>query len=419
MVPDNVSRQNRPAPVSEMFSGLDVLSSDPENAQMASRSTLERYLTPREDHYIRNHYRTPTIDEDEWSISLTGLVDEASQLSMAEIKHEYATESVVHMMECSGNGRAYFDPDAEGDPWTYGAVGNAVWTGTPVREILDEYGAVTDEGTWLSVMGGEAQEDEDVFCRSIPMPKIMDDCLLAYEMNGSPMAPEHGYPVRLLVPGWFGNNSVKWVDRMHVMRTMVAGEEWTSRNQRDYTHYQQSSYRIIPPQDDELERYQTIDTFSTYDQMTATDEINNAYLFDQLIKSIIISPSEDDTQFAASDGPIEITGVAWSGDDAVEYVEVSVDGGDTWMDAEFVGPDLGQYAVRKFRVVWEGAPGEYLLVSRATDERGRTQPATVAAPEEEQRGIDDETYPWNQKGYGNNAYCPLGITVTIEESENE
>jgi DMSO/TMAO reductase YedYZ molybdopterin-dependent catalytic subunit len=402
-----------------MFPGLDVLSSAPKNAQTSSRSNLERYITPCEEHYIRTHYRTPTIDEHEWSISLTGLVDEESRLSMNEIKHEYATESVVHMMECSGNGRAYFEPDAEGDQWTYGAVGNAVWTGTPVKDILNEYGAVTDDGMWLSVMGGEAQEDEDVFCRSIPMTKIMDDCLLAYEMNGSPMAPEHGYPVRLLVPGWFGNNSVKWVEQMHVMQTMVAGEEWTSRNQRDYTRYQQSSYRIIPPQDNEPERYQTTDTFSTYDQMTATDEIKNAYLFDQLIKSMIISPSESDTHFTSLDGPIEITGIAWSGDDAVEHVEVSVNGGETWSDAEFVGPDLGQYAVRKFRFVWEGEPDEYLLVSRATDERGRTQPASVSAPEEEQRGIDDDIYPWNQKGYGNNAYRPLGIAVTIEESENE
>lgn len=413
MTADDSTERTVGQSLSETYPGLAVLSSEPENAQMASRSYLEEYLTPREEHYIRNHYRTPSIDETEWSVSLTGMVDQEAELSMDELKHDYPTESVVHMMECSGNGRAYFDPDSEGEQWTVGAVGNAVWTGTPVRDILDEYGTATGDGRWLSVMGGETVDGEDVFCRSLPLTKIMDDCLLAYEMNGSPMNADHGYPVRLLVPGWFGNNSVKWVERMHVMDGMVSGDEWESRNGRDYTKYQQSSYRILPAQDDEPERYSSIDTFSTYDQMQATDEIRNAYLFDQLVKSLITSPTNDTIK--PPNGRIEITGVAWSGDDDVERVEVSMNGGDTWHDTEFVGPDLGRYAVRKFRYVWETEPGEYTLLSRAIDERGRSQPATISAPEDGHRGIEGNQYPWNQKGYGNNAYVPLGVSVTIGE----
>ncbi|WP_231186661.1 sulfite oxidase [Haladaptatus sp. DYF46] len=396
----------------ERYPGLDVLTDDPENAQTASREHLESYLTPREEHYIRTHHRTPDIDAEEWSVSLTGMVGEEAELSVEEIRHDYQTDSVVHMMECSGNGRGYFDPDAEGDQWTVGAVGSAVWTGTPVRAILDDYDAATDEGLWLSVMGGEAKEGEDVFCRSIPMEKVLDDCLLAYEMNGEPMTPEHGYPLRLLVPGWFGNNSVKWVDRMHVMETMVSGDEWESRDGRDYTEYQQSSYRIVPAQDDEPERYESVDTFSTDDQLRNPDGIRNAYCFDQLVKSLITSPTRE---AASSDERVEITGVAWSGDDAVERVEVSVDGGETWNDAEFVGPDLGRHAVRKFRYVWDATAGEHTLLSRATDEEGRTQPAIVSDPEEGLRGIADGKYPWNEKGYGNNAYRPLRVSVTVEE----
>lgn len=413
MTTDDSTERTEGQSLPEKYPGLVVLSSDPENAQMASRSHLERYLTPREEHYIRNHYRTPAIDETEWKVSLTGLVDEETELSMDELRHDYATESVVHMMECSGNGRAYFEPDAEGDQWTVGAVGNAVWTGTPVRAILNEYGVATGEGLWLSVMGGETIDGEDVFCRSLPLTKIMDDCLLAYEMNGSPMNAEHGYPVRLLVPRWFGNNSVKWVDRMHVMDGMVTGDEWESRNGRDYTEYQQSSYRIIPAQDDEPERYSSLDSFSTYDQMQATDEIRNAYLFDQLVKSLIISPTDGSVN-GPPNGRIEITGVAWSGDDDVERVEISVNGGETWHEAEFVGPDFERYAVRTFRYVWGTEPGEHTLLSRATDERGRSQPATVSAPEDGHRGIEEDQYPWNQKGYGNNAYVPLGVSVTID-----
>lgn len=414
MPPEN--HTNKPvtqeSSLSERFPGLETLSVDPENAQIQSRTALESYLTSREEHYIRNHHHTPDIDASEWTVSLTGMVGEERDLSVSEIKHHYSTESVIHMMECSGNGRAYFTPETPGDQWTYGAVGNAIWTGTPVSEILDESEANTDEGLWLSVMGGEAVEDEDVFCRSIPMAKIMDDCLLAYEMNGSPMAPEHGYPIRLLVPGWFGNNSVKWVDRMHVMDEMVAGKDWKEQGGQDYTEYQQSSYRIVPAQDEEPERYSSVDVFSTYDQMKVPDEIQNAYLFDQLVKSVITAPAGE-ARRSPADGTIEITGVAWSGDDGVDSVEISVNGGETWTEAEFVGPDLGPYAAQKFQYIWAAKPGVHTLMSRATDEQGRTQPATISNPDDGLRGINDSMYPWNQKGYGNNAYEPLGVTVSV------
>ena len=413
MTGDDSSEPVERRSLSEKYPGLDVLRSDPENAQTASRNHLESYLTPREEHYIRNHHRTPDIDAKKWTISLTGMVEDEISISMEELRCEYTTDSVVHMMECSGNGRAYFEPDADGDQWTFGAIGSAVWTGTPVGEILEAYGAATDDGLWLSVMGGEAIDDEDVFCRSIPMAKVREDCLLAYEMNGALLSAEHGYPVRLLVPGWFGNNSVKWVEEMCVMEQMVAGEKWQSRNGRDYTEYQQSSYRIVPEQDDEPERYTSVDTFSTYEQMQATDEIRNAYLFDQLVKSLVTSPANGSEIHPGES--IEVTGVAWSGDDRVEGVDVSVDGGDTWQKAEFVGPDFGRHAVRKFRYVWEATTGEHTLCSRATDERGRSQPATISAPEDGLRGIDGNRYPWNQKGYGNNAYVPLGVSVSVTD----
>ena len=392
-----------------------MLRASPENAQTDSRENLAKYLTPREQHYIRNHYRTPEIDRAEWIVSLTGMVDESIDLLMDEPEHDFSTESVIHTMECSGNGRAYFEPDADGDQWTFGAIGTTVWTGTPLRDVLAAYGAATDEGPWLSVMGGETIDDEDVFCRSIPMSKIADGCLLASEMNGSPMRSEHGYPVRLVVPGWFGNNSVKWVDRIHVTNEMVSGEEWRSKDGRDYTEYQQSSYRIVPAGEDASERYADVGEFSTYDQLRATNGIENAYFFDQLVKSIVVTPGEDATVSRSSEGVVSVTGIAWSGDDPVARVEVSTDGGETWSDAEFVGPDLGPYAVRKFRYAWRPDPGTHTFRSRATDERGRTQPATISDPDEGLRGIENGKYPWNRKGYGNNAYEPLGVTVTVEE----
>lgn len=410
MTSDNHDSKERTT-LTQRYPGLDVLVSNPANAQTTSRANLASHLTPREEHYIRTHHRTPDIDAEEWTVSVTGIVETETKISMNDLRCDFPTESVVHMMECSGNSRRYFDPDAEGDQWGDGAVGNAVWTGTPVRAVLDRYGAATDDGLWLSVMGGEAPPDKEVFCRSIPMSKIKADCLLAYEMNGSPMTKEHGYPVRLVVPGWFGNNSVKWVEEVRVMNKMVHGEEWTDRDGRDYTEYQQSSYRIVPVQDDEPTRHKSVDDFSTYDQME-NEELSNAYLFDQLVKSFLTSPANEAT---LSSSPVELTGIAWSGEERIERVEISTDGGGSWGDAEFVGPDLGPYAPTKFRYVWNSDPGEHTLCSRATDEAGRTQPATISDPEQELRSIENDQYPWNQKGYGNNAYLPHAITVEVAE----
>ncbi|WP_411964816.1 sulfite oxidase [Haloferax sp. YSMS24] len=400
----------------EKYPGLEILSPEPENAQAASRSTYAGYITPNEEFYIRNHYVSPTIDESEWQVSLTGLVDSELELSMEEIKNSFGTDSVAHTMQCSGNGRSYFEPQVGGNQWSFGAVGNTVWTGTPISEILNAYGADTSAGNYLTVMGGEAPDGEDIFTRSIPMEKVMDDCLLAYEMNGSALPKEHGFPVRLLVPGWFGNNNVKWVDRMHVMDKMVIGEEWEDGDQRLYTHWQQYSYRIIPEQDDGAVQYESIDIFDTYEQMQNTDEIRNAYMYDQLVKSLIGYPGEGQTVAPSPGGTIEVVGVAWAGEDGVDSVEVSTDGGETWGEAEFYGPAYTETAWRQFRYIWsDPSSGEHTLVSRATDSQGRAQPATISDPEEGLRGIQDDKFPWNEDGYANNAYMPHAITCTVEE----
>ncbi|WP_137287589.1 sulfite oxidase [Halorussus salinisoli] len=414
---ETTTRQPEEPSLEEQYPGLRILSADPENAEAASRTTYESFITPREEHYIRNHYLSPDIDADEWTVSLTGMVDEEVELSMDEIRNGYSTETVTHTMQCSGNGRSYFEPQVGGNQWTFGAVGNTVWTGTPVSEILEQYGANTDEGAWLSVMGGDAPEGEDIFTRSIPMSKVMDDCLLAYEMNGSPMNAEHGFPVRLLVPGWFGNNNVKWVDRMHVMDRMVFGDEWETEDQRLYTHWQQYSYRLIPI-DEEVNQQPSISIFDTQDQMDS-DEIRHPYLYDQMVKSLVGYPPEDATVRPGPGGTVEIVGVAWAGDDEVSMVEVSTDGGETWNEAEFFGPVMGPASWRQFRYVWDPEPGDHTVMSRATDEQDRTQPATISNPDEKLLGIEDDKYPWNTGGYGATAYEPLAVEVTVEATEGE
>ena len=408
-------------PLEARYPGLEILSPEPENAQAASRETYTEYITPRESHYIRNHYPTPAIEESEWTVSLTGMVDGEVELSMEEIKHSFQTQSVTHTMQCAGNGRSFFDPQVGGNQWHYGAAGNTIWTGTPVSDILETYGAETSDSHFLTVMGGEHPDGEDIFARSIPMEKVMDDTLLAYNMNGSPVSPDHGFPVRLLVPGWYGCNNVKWVDRMHVMDSMVIGDEWEEPGapedgQRTYTHWQQYSYRIDPKEDTQPTQYEDIPVYDTREQMERTDEIRNAYMYDQIEKSIIGYPRPGQTVSPSPSGTIEVIGVAWAGDDALEMVEVSTDGGETFGEAEFFGPVGAPTGWRQFRYVWQNpSSGEYTLVSRATDDRGYTQPASISAPEDQLRGIEDDQFPWNQGGYANNAYEPHGVTFTVEE----
>jgi len=404
-----------PGSLQERYPGLRILSPEPENAEAAERATYTTMITPIQEFYIRNHYPTPSIDEGDWSISLTGAFDQTTDLSVETLKREFPRTTVFHALQCSGNGRSYFVPQVGGNQWSFGAVGNAEWTGVPVSAVLQRYGADTADGMWASFMGGEAPEGEDIFTRSIPMQKAMDDCILAYEMNGEPLPSDHGFPVRLVVPGWYGNNNVKWVNRIHVMDMMVFGDQWEeSADQRTYTHWQQYSYRIIPEEDDAAEQYQSIDVFDTQDQMDAPDQIRNAYVYDQLVKSLIGFPGEGSTVSTGPSGTIEVVGVAWAGDDNVDAVEISTDAGETWEQAEFLEPNLGTFSWRLFRYVWEPDSGEYTLYSRATDDQGRTQPATVSDPSENLRGIQDDQFPWNQDGYCNTAYEPHGVDVTVQ-----
>lgn len=414
--PTTTTEEDEEPSLEEKFPGLRILSPLPENAEAAAHATYTNMITQKEEFYIRNHYPSPDIDEDEWTVSLTGLVDSEVELSMDELKRRFTTETVFHTMQCSGNGRSYFDPQVGGNQWSFGAVGNAEWTGTPLSDILEAYGADTSADKWLTVMGGEAPDGEDIFTRSIPMEKVMEDGMLAFEMNGRPLPKEHGFPVRLLIPGWYGNNNVKWVDRMHVMDKMVYPDDtWEPEGGRLYTHWQQYSYRVFGQNVEGPEFNESISQFGLYEQMDG-DEVTHPYLYDQAVKSIIGFPGDGSTVSPGVNGQIEVVGVVWAGDDAIDTVEVSSDGGDTWNEAEFMRPDIGPYSWRLFRYMWSADSGDYTLVSRATDENGNTQPARISAPDADaanQASIMNDEYPWNQKGYGNNAYEPHGVEVTV------
>ncbi|UHQ96365.1 sulfite oxidase [Natrinema halophilum] len=401
--------------IHEQYPELDIVPSDGESvgAGPKDRSTYTTVETPIEEFYVLNHHPVPDIDADEWSISLTGAVDEPTELSMDELREDYPTTTTTHTMVCAGNGRTYFS-SVNDEPerylqWEYNSAGTARWTGTPLSAILEDHGAETDEGSWLAAIGGDAPNDDaDVFARSLPMSKVQNDCLLAYEMNDEPLPPDHGFPVRIIVPGWYGVNSVKWVEELRVMDRMLAGEKW-----EQYTHWQQDFYRMKFDPDREATEHDDLAEFDTWEQFTG-DAVASPYLYDQNVMSLIGYPTDNSSVEPGPDGNIEIIGVAWAGDDRVESVHLSADDGDTWHEARFVSPDEGPGVWRLFRCVLDLPAGDHYLVSRATDEHGRSQPSRTSDPGTEKKEVDPDEYPWNREGYGNNAYTSYGVDFTVK-----
>ncbi len=372
----------------------------------ADRSTFADWLTPIEEHFVCHRNDIPDIDAGSWTVTLSGQVD--GELSVAEIKDEYPTVAVAHTMECAGNGRGQHDPETGSVQWKCEAAATAFWTGAPVSSLLRERGVASPDGKWLTAIGGDPSQGDDVFARSIPLSKALDDCILAYEMNGQPLPREHGYPIRLIVPGWYGVNNVKWLEEVCVMDSMI--QEDTLDRAGEQAYWQQQSYRIHPP-GTAPNVNATVETGDTWDQLAGAVEY--PYTFDVTVMSIIGTPTGTTPISVPSDDTVEIRGVAWAGDDAVDHVELSTDAGATWHKAELFGPAYTG-AWRLFRYNWSPDPGTHTVMSRATDEHGRRQPAQISQPDAWRAALDNDEFPWNEGGYAANAYEPNAVTVEVE-----
>ena len=342
-----------------------------EELQLAARNhgmpleALRYPITPIGLHYLLIHYDVPAVDPEAWRLTVRG--ERELVLSLDDLRARPAGEITV-TMECAGNGRARLDPRPVSQPWILEAVGTARWRGTPLRPLLEEAGvrsgAVEVLCTGLD-RGVEGGEPEQAFQRSVPLDEALrDETLLAYEMNGEPLPPQHGFPLRLVVPGWYGMANVKWLERIELVDTPFAG-------------YQNAwSYRLRQTEDEDgvpLNRMQPrsllappgVPEFMTRDRMVAA-------------------------------GEVLLEGRAWSGLAPVESVEVSSDGGETWSAAE-LEPDGEPWAWRGWTYGWDAEPGEHVLCSRARDAAGNEQPREPA---------------WNLGGYANNAVQTVRVTVT-------
>jgi sulfane dehydrogenase subunit SoxC len=321
---------------------------------------LHGTITPSDLHFERHHAGIPAIDPSKHRLMVHGLVDRPLSFTMDDLR-AFAPVTRPHFIECAGNGReAFRKPRPDMTPQQIdGQVANSEWTGVPLRDVLREAG-LRREATWLLAEGGDACR----LSRSVPVAKALDDALLVYAQNGEPLRPETGFPLRLLLPGWEGNINVKWLRRLE-----AGTAPWMTR-------WETSKYTDPLPGD-----------------------IARRFSFEQDVKSIITSPAFPER---LSPGPRVITGLAWSGRGRIARVEVSTDGGITWRDATLTGQQHPKSVVR-FTHPWRFGGQEALLMSRATDERGHTQPTRSAWRATHGPGTDyhfHEVRAWQVAGDG-------------------
>lgn len=297
---------------------------------------LEGILTPAGLHNNRSHSGVPDIDPARHKLLLHGLVDRPLAFTMDALL-AYPMTTRIYFVECAGNSARNLAPQPAQVPAgaIHGNISCSEWTGIPLKLLLDEAG-VQAQGKWLLAEGADSAH----MSRSVPLEKAFDDAMIALYQGGERLRPEQGYPVRLLLPGWEGNMSVKWLRRIKLT------------DAPSHTKDETSKYADLLP-----------------------DGRSMQFTFEMGVKSVITKPSS--TMKLPRQGWYEISGLAWSGAGRIRRVEVSNDGGATWRDAALYGEERPKALVR-FRAPWEWKGQPALLQSRATDEKGQVQPARGA-----------------------------------------
>jgi DMSO/TMAO reductase YedYZ molybdopterin-dependent catalytic subunit len=323
-------------------------------------------VTPIGLHYLLIHYDIPVIDTSAWRLTVDGSVERPAQLSLTDLRAMPRTSRVL-TMECAGNGRALLDPRPASQPWLVEAVGTGQWTGVALDHVLSGAGLRSDAievlftGADRGVEGGV----EQAYQRSVPVDVATSaDVLLAYELNGAPLPPQHGFPLRVVVAGWYGMTNVKWLSAITAIDSPFEGYQQTA------------AYRLRQTEDDPGEP-----------------------LSRMVPRSLMVPPGIPDFFTRARTlraGDCELSGRAWSGTAPIVTVEVSADGGRGWRPAEVDAPPpmVGEW--QGWRYAWHAKPGVHELCCRATDAAGNRQPVRAE---------------WNRGGYTNNAVHRVPVTV--------
>lgn len=318
---------------------------EPANLEMPF-GLLDGFITPNEQFYIRSHFPVPDVDLATWRLKIEGAVHSPLELSLDDLRALPQT-TVPATLECAGNGRVFLVPKVKGTQWELGAVGNAEWTGVSLGEILQKAGVqesaleVVLEGADIGAISEAPKPAGKIhYARSVPLSKALDGVLLALAMNGEPLTPSHGFPLRAIVPGWFGMAAVKWLQRIIVIEQPYNGYYQTV----DYAFWQRddSGPRLVP-----ITQIQ--------------------------VKASIAQPGINEVVKAGT--TCQVRGAAWTSEAEIVKVEISADGGQSWSEAS-----LGKEKARNCWQLWEwnwqtpSKPGRCILLARATDSRDRTQP---------------------------------------------
>lgn len=330
------------------FPGMITRERDPLNLEFPF-SALAEPITPTERFFIRNHFPVPALDPATWRLVVDGEVQRELRLSLDDLRKFPATTRTV-TIECAGNGRAALVPKPRGLLWAQGAVGTAEWTGVPLAAVL-EHAGVKDGAVEVILTGADKGEVNDdpkspgviPFERSLPLEKARrPEVLLAYQMNGRDLTPEHGFPLRAVVSGWYGMASVKWLTQLTVTATPFQGFWQTF----DYSYFRREQGRPL---------------------LTPIQEIQ--------VKASIARPTLREVVPAGT--TYRVFGAAWAGESEVATVKVSTDGGQAWQPATLLGEAV-PFSWRFWEYSWAvpTTAGRYAIAARATDRHGRTQPMT-------------------------------------------
>lgn len=329
-------------------------------------------VTPASHFFVRNNLPMPSPEivrrPDDWLLDIAGVTAPRS-ITLRELK-TWGTETLATVVQCSGNGRQFFGHETSGSQWGVGAAACALWTGVPLRTVVDKLGGALEDLHYCTSTGGEVlpegiDRDSVVVERSIPSAKALEDCLLAWDLNGAPIPITHGGPLRLIVPGYFGCNQIKYV------RTISFTPEQSN------AHIMSSGYRFRP--------------------VGESGSAEQPSMWEMSVKSWINQPSG---MHPVAKGLVQVHGVAFSAGRGVRKVEVSEDAGESWREVELIGPDLGPYAWRVFAFESTLEEGERSFLSRATDLEGNIQP---------------EHRVENHRGYGHNGWRDLGVQFEVVE----
>jgi len=343
--------------------GMITLSPRPVDLEMPLEGFIDE-ITPIEHFFVRCHTYIPEVKPAEWKLEISGLVDRSIALTLADLKKLPRAE-ITGVLECAGNGRSFYEPRVPGAQWRFGSVGNARWAGVRLRDVMQKSGL--KPGAFHLLMDGADVPPGTMpdFKRTLPVEKAMNpDTLLAWEMNGKPLTAAHGYPLRVIAPGWAGDSWVKWLQRIEVLDHEYDGF-WMK------TAYRHPNHFVAPG--------------------AAVDARDMIPVTDLKVKSVIARPAD-----WAMPGHLTVHGVAWSNAAPVTKVDFSADAGKTWNAATLIGKPTA-YGFRRWGYQWHAEEGEHALISRATNSAGQTQP------------LQQE---WNPSGYLWNVAQTRTVTVS-------